>query len=154
VADGQVLRNVLVHDVDNPGARPEQVTTEVEVEGAAVEPEPEAPTVTVVTKRDAKEPKRDGVLRFRRSGDVSEGLEVPYRLRGSAEKGKDYRADGVAVFAPGDRRVRELIEVINRPGKQGVRVVRVRIPDNADYVAGDPRVAKVRILDKGKNPRR
>jgi uncharacterized repeat protein (TIGR01451 family) len=150
-ADGQVLRNVLLHDVDNPGARPEQLTHEVVVEGATVEPEPKDPRVTVVTKRDAKEPNRDGVLRFRRSGDISKRLEVPYRLRGSAVKGKDYRADGVAVFARGDRRVRELIKVINRPGKQGVRVVRVRIRNSEDYVAGDPRVAKVRILDKGKN---
>jgi hypothetical protein len=131
------------------------VTTTVVAEGAPVdpEPEPENATVTVATKRDAKEPNRDGVVIFRRSGDVSEGLEVPYRLGGSAQQGTDYRADGVAVFAPGERRVREVIEVINRPGKQGVRVVRVRVPNSEDFAAGDPRVARVRILDKGKNRR-
>lgn len=148
VTDGEVLRNVLVHDVDNPGARPVRVTETVTVAGDPVEPD--VSTVSVTTQRDAREPRRDGAVQFRRSGDIDRRLVVRYDLGGSAVEGRDYRADGVAVFRAGERRATEAIEVRNRPGRQGVRVVRVIVADGDAYDVGDPSVAKVRIRDAAK----
>ena len=144
VIDGEVLRNRLTHTVDNPGARAVEVSSFVQVvEGAA------APAVRVFPTRDAREPRTDGVVTFRRpASSVGERLTVEYDLGGSAVKGRDYRGlTGVVRFAPDARRVRDYVRVVNRPDRQGARTVRVVLAEGDGYSIGDPSVARVKIRD-------
>ena len=85
------------------------------VEGAA------APAVRVVPTRDAREPRTDGVVTFKRpASSVGERLAVDYDVSGTAERGVDYRGlTGVVTFAPDARVAREQVRVINRPGLAG-----------------------------------
>jgi hypothetical protein len=151
VYDGQVLRNRLTHTVDNPGARPVLLSSFVQVvEGGA------APAVRVVKARDAREPRRDGIVRFKRpASSVGQRLTVDYDLGGNAVKGRDYRGlTGVVTFPRKAHVVTEHVRVVNRPGKQGVRRVRAMLVEGEGYSLGDPSATTVRILDARKKRRR
>jgi uncharacterized repeat protein (TIGR01451 family) len=145
VSNGDTLTNSLVHVTDDPGAEEVTVSRDVTVEGAQ-----EDAAVSVRKVRDAKEPRRKGILSFRRpASTVGERLVVDYDVAGNARPGRDYRRlDGRVTFKPNQRTTRELVKPLNRRGRQSVKRVVVRIVNGDGYTAGQPRVARVRILDK------
>ena len=147
-AGGQVLTNALVHTTDNEGAQPVTVEEDVTVEETLA-------AVTVVKRRDAKEPRRDGVVVFRRPASaVGERMRVSYDVSGTARRGRDFRGlDGTVTFRAQARTARELVKVVNRKGKQPTRVVKVRLTREDTYTLGRPRVARVRILDASRRGR-
>ncbi|MBS42436.1 MAG: hypothetical protein CMH83_04565 [Nocardioides sp.] len=150
VADGAVLTNTLVDSVDAIGAEPVTHTTDVTVVGG-VQPMPDTP-IRIVKKRDAIEPSVNGIVQFRRPAwSVGKRLVVRYAVRGTAKPGRDYRRlDGVVVFGKNQRIAREVVRIINRPGKQKTKVVRMITLDTPGIEPLDPRFVRVKLKDRSK----
>ena len=144
IREGTDLVNVLSHTVDNPGAKRDQEVTVTTLDGGTA-----APAVRVVTRRDAREPNKDGRVVFvRPRSSTGERLTVQYDLGGNAVKGRDYRGlNGVVTFPRDKNRVGQNVRVVNRPGKQGVRRVRIALVEGEGYVLGDPASTVVKIRD-------
>ena len=144
VREGTDLVNVLTHTVDNPGSKRDQEVTVTTLDGGVA-----APAVKVRTLRDAREPNKDGRVVFvRPRSAVGERLTVEYDLGGNAVRGRDFRGlNGVVTFPRDRRRVGQNVRVVNRPGNQGVRRLRISLVEGADYVVGDPASTVVKIRD-------
>ncbi len=150
VIEGDVLRNRLTHTVDNPGAEPVQVSSFTQVvEGAA------APAVRVVPTRDAREPRRDGIVTFKRPASaVGEQLAVAYDVSGTAERGVDYRG----LDRRGHVRARRPRRAGAGPGHQpagpaGRTHGPVTLAAGEGYSVGEPSVARVKIRDARRSRR-
>lgn len=146
------LVNSLVHTTDDPGAKPVTVERAVTVGGEVVEPPApgKTPVVNVIAKRNAVEPRTNGLVVFRRPASAKgERLVVNYKVRGSAKQGRDIRfMDRKAVFAKGATTAREVVRVVDRKGRQGPRMARIIVVKGAGYDVGPKRTAKVKVLER------
>ncbi|WP_345266726.1 S8 family serine peptidase [Nocardioides nanhaiensis] len=121
--------------------------------GEVVPPQPGAdPKVNVVAQRNAREPRTDGLVVFRRPAAAKgERVTVTYKVRGSAKQGRDIRfMDRKVTFAKGATTAREVVRVVNRPGRQGPRTVRIVVVPGSGYAVGPKRTALVKVLDAGR----
>ena len=152
VRPGSTLTNSLVHTTDDPGAKPVTVTRGVKVGGGVVQPPNpgKTPVVNVIAKRNAVEPRTNGLVVFRRPASAKgERLMVNYKVRGSAKQGRDIRfMDRKAVFAPNAVVAREVVRVVNRPGRQGPRMARIIVVKGQGYDIGSKRTATVKVLER------
>jgi subtilisin family serine protease len=93
-----------------------------------------------------------GVIRFHRTGDPSQAIEVRWTFSGTASNGLDFQQLPETSPFPAGAQADLTITPIDDAEGEGTETVIVTLLDGPGYIVGSPRTATVRIADNDQPP--